>query len=498
MGAVQSQLASSLVQDGIAGIEIPADVTSAARIGRANTEGVLAHKELDAEKRPICVDLDGTLIKTDTLVEGLVSVVSSRSGLMHLGTLLTSSKARLKQRVAEIAGCAPDLLPYDTELIAYLKKKRQEGHYLVLATAADARIANSVASHLGIFDEVICSDVGNDRSDLPIWRAAAGVVTVNASRGVTEAARRLGLPTTTFDTRPALIYAAVRAMRPHQWSKNLLVFVPMIMAHAVGEASAWIGALGLFLCLSAIASCLYIINDLLDLTSDRRHPRKRMRPLASGALSIPIAVGLAVILVLFGLGLGWLSGTIVILLTYAVSSLSYSLVLKCFPLVDVFVLAGLYTLRVLGGGVASGHPATLWLLAFAGFTFLSLAMVKRAGELLSIERSHDRRSNARRGYQPGDAALIQMFGCASAFSSGVVLALFVGSNSAFQQYKAPEVLWLIVPIIIFWHCRLWLATVRGNMHDDPIVYTFRDWVSWIVGATILLIMCAASAGITLS
>ena len=429
----------------------------------------------------------------------------------------------LKQRVAEIAGCAPDLLPYDTELISYLMNKRQEGHRLVLATAADARIAHSVANHLGIFDEVICSDgirnlkgkekaaalierfgpkgfdyVGNDRSDLPIWRAAASVVTVNASRGVMEAVRRLGLPTTTFQTRPTLISAVVRAMRPHQWSKNVLVFVPMIMAQAVSEAGAWIGALGLFLSLSATASALYIVNDLLDLGSDRRHPRKRMRPLASGALPIPISVWLAVLLVSFGIGLGWLSGTIVILLTYAVASLSYSLALKRFPLIDVFVLAGLYTLRVLGGGVASGHRATLWLLAFSGFTFLSLALVKRAGELLSIERSHDRHSNARRGYQPGDVAIIQMFGCASAFSSGVVLALFVGSNSAFQQYRAPEVLWLIVPILIFWHCRLWLATVRGNMHDDPIVYTFRDWVSWVVGATILLIMLAASLGITLN
>ena len=507
MGILPSQIAPDLVPDSAAETTIPNYVA----------------RKLAAEKRPICVDLDGTLIKTDALVEGIVTIFSSRSGITHLGSLATSNRATLKRRVAEIAGCTPELLPYNTELIAYLKKKRQEGHPLVLATAADARVAYAVADHLALFDEVICSDgirnlkgdekaaalierfgrkgfdyVGNDLSDLPIWSAAAGVVTVNASRRVMREARQLGLPTTTFETRPPLISAAVRAMRPHQWSKNVLVFVPMIMAHAVNEASAWIGALGLFLSLCATASALYIVNDLLDLSSDRRHPRKRMRPLASGALPIPIAVWLAVVLVSFGIGLGWLSGTIVILVTYAVASLSYSLVLKRFPLIDVFVLAGLYTLRVLGGGVASGHRATLWLLAFAGFTFLSLALVKRAGELLSIERSHDKHSNARRGYQAGDSAIIEMFGCASAFSSGVVLALFVGSSSAFQQYRAPEVLWLIVPIIILWHCRLWLATVRGNMHDDPIVYAFRDWVSWVVGATILLIMFAAAVGITLN
>jgi 4-hydroxybenzoate polyprenyltransferase len=505
MSILESRLAPNLSPNNVSELTIPDGAT----------------RKLAAEKRPICVDLDGTLIKTDALVEGLVTIVSSRSGIAHLSSLVTSNRATLKRRVAEIAGCTPDLLPYNMEIISYLKKKHQEGHRLVLATAADARVAHAVADHLRLFDEVICSDgirnlkgdekaaalierfgqkgfdyVGNDLSDLPIWSAAASVVTVNASRRVMHEVRQLGLPTTTFETQPTLISAAVRAMRPHQWSKNVLVFVPMIMAHAVSEASAWIGALGLFLSLSATASALYIVNDLLDLSSDRRHPRKRMRPLASGALPIPIAVWLAVVLVSLGIGLGWLSGTIVILLTYAVASLSYSLVLKRFPLIDVFVLAGLYTLRVLGGGVASGHRATLWLLAFAGFTFLSLALVKRAGELLSIERSHDRRSNARRGYQPGDVEIIQMFGCASAFSSGVVLALFVGSSSAFQQYRAPEVLWLIVPIIILWHCRLWLATVRGNMHDDPIVYTFRDWVSWIVGATVLLIMFAASAGIT--
>jgi 4-hydroxybenzoate polyprenyltransferase len=288
----------------------------------------------------------------------------------------------------------------------------------------------------------------------------------------------------------------MRSMRPHQWSKNLLVFVPMIMAHAVTEVSAWMGALALFLSFSATASALYIVNDIFDLASDRGHPQKQLRPLASGALPIPIAGVLAIFLFAFGAGFGWLSGTILIVLTYATVSLAYSMVLKRFPLVDVFVLAGLYTLRILGGGIASDHRASLWLLAFAGFNFLSLALVKRAGELLAISRSNERRHNARRGYQPGDCVIIQMFGCASAFSSGVVLALFVGSSSVFQLYRAPEVLWLIVPIILLWHCRLWLATVRGNMHDDPIVYTSSDWVSWLTGATIFLIMFAASAGIT--
>jgi len=266
------------------------------------------------EKRPICVDLDGTLVNTDTLAEGLIAVLSSGHGLSGLTGLLTLNRAALKQRVAELAGCAAELLPYNPAVLSYLHEKRQEGHRLVLATAADARVAKAVADHLDLFDEVICSDgtrnlkgaakatalverfgdkgfdyVGNDRSDLPVWRAAAKIVTVNAPRDVAREVRQFGSPIMTLDTPAPLIPALLRAMRPHQWSKNLLVFVPMITAHALTEASAWIGAIAFFVSLSATASALYIVNDTFDVFSDRQHPRKRLRPLASGALPITSA-----------------------------------------------------------------------------------------------------------------------------------------------------------------------------------------------------------------
>jgi 4-hydroxybenzoate polyprenyltransferase/phosphoserine phosphatase len=472
-------------------------------------------------KRPICVDLDGTLVNTDTLVEGLVAVLSGRHRASDLKGLLTLNRAVFKRRVAELAGCAAELLPYNLVLVSYLHKKREEGHRLVLATAADTRVAEAVADHLGLFDEVIGSDgthnlkgaakaaalverfghkgfdyVGNDRSDLPVWRAAAEIVTVNAPRGVAREARELGSPTTTFETRAPLIPSLLRAMRPHQWSKNLLVFVPMITAHALTETWAWIGAIALFLALCATASALYIVNDTLDLFSDRRHPRKRSRPLASGALPVASAVGAAIVLLAIGAGFAWAFGVVAVVLAYAALSLAYSLGLKRFPLVDVFVLAALYTGRVLGGGIVTQHRATMWLLAFSGFTFLSLALVKRVEELLAIERSPDKLGNARRGYRPDDRVLLEMFGCAAAFASSIVLALFVSSTAALQEYRAPEVLFLVVPIVLFWQCRIWLATVRGNMHDDPIVYAVSDWVSWLVAAAILGIMFAAAAGIS--
>jgi len=473
------------------------------------------------EKRPICVDLDGTLVHTDTLVEGLVATLSARHGLSELKGLLTLNRAALKRRVAELAGCSPELLPYNLALVSYLHQKRQEGHRIVLATAADTRIAQSVADHLGLFSEVICSDgtrnlkgaakaaalvqrfgykgfdyIGNDRSDIPVWRAAAEALTVNASRGVGRDVSRLGSPKIAFATRTPLLLALLRSMRPHQWSKNILVFVPMITAHALTEATAWINAIALFVSLCATASALYIVNDTLDVSSDRRHARKRSRPIASGALPITSAIVAAAALLAIGIGLAGASGAILVVLAYAAISLSYSLVLKRYPLVDVFTLAAAYTIRILGGGIVTQHRVTVWLLAFSGFTFLSLALVKRVEELLTIARSPEKCSNARRGYRPDDIVLLQMFGCAAAFASSIVLALFVSSDAALQQYRAPEVLVLTVPIILFWQCRLWLATVRGNMRDDPIVYAVSDWVSWIVAAAILGVMFAAAAGIS--
>jgi 4-hydroxybenzoate polyprenyltransferase/phosphoserine phosphatase len=474
------------------------------------------------KKRPICVDLDGTLVQTDTLVEGLVAVLSGRYSLSRLAALLTLNRAALKQRVAEFVGCAAELLPYNPAVRSYLQEKRLEGHHLVLATAADARVAKAVADHLDLFDEVICSDgtrnlkgatkaaalverfghknfdyIGNDRSDLPVWRAAAEIITVNVPRDVVRELRKFDSPTTTLSTPSPLSSALLRAMRPHQWSKNLLVFVPMITAHALTEVSEWISAFLLFLSLSATASALYIVNDTLDVFSDRRHPRKRLRPVASGALPITSALAAAIVLLAAGAGFAWAAEGISVMVAYGALSLVYSLWLKRYPLVDVFMLAVLYTMRILGGGIVTGHSATVWLLAFSGFIFLSLALVKRVGEMLAIEQTHDKRSNARRGYRQDDIVILQMFGCAAAFASSIVLTLFVNSTTALQEYRAPEVLTLIVPIILFWQCRLWLATVRGNMHDDPIVYAVSDWVSWLVAATTLGVMFAAVANISL-
>ena len=469
--------------------------------------------------KPLCVDLDGTLLRTDLLIEGVLALFSDRNGINKLPRLLTTSRAAFKQQVAVHAGLAPEILPFNAELIEFLREQKRNGRKIVLATAADERTARAIADHLGLFDDIIASNgmhnlkgeakakelvhryghkgfdyAGDSRADLAVWRDADGIVIVNASPAVVREARALGHVVAELDKRQAVVASAVRAMRPHQWVKNLLVFVPLLASRSFTDWPGLLGALGMFAAFCAAASGIYLINDLLDLAADRRHPRKRHRPFANGTLSLPLGAGLAVALVGIGLALALSVEAAFFLATYAGLSLAYSLALKKYPLLDVFTLSTLYTLRIVAGGVASGHHVTLWLLAFSGFTFLSLALVKRTGELLQIRQPGSEHTVTRRGYRPEDVPILQMFGIASTFASSVVLALFVNSTAALEQYASPALLWGLVPLILFWQLRLWLSTHRGYMHDDPIVYASKDWVSWPVAASVTAIVLLASQG----
>jgi len=469
----------------------------------------------DSVAVPLCVDLDDALVRTSVSTESFFAVLAKR----RLGSLLMPGRASLTTRLAEIADLDPALLPYNAVLVAYLHEQKAKGRRLVLVSSADSRFAHAVAQHLGIFDEVIASDgtrnlvgkakaealvarfgskgfayAGRHRRDLPVWRAAHSSVLVNPSGSLRGAAAEAAAVEAELRDRSSLLRAAVKAMRPHQWIKNVLVFVPIVTAHAIDDLSAWISGIGLFAAFCATASAIYIVNDLVDLSADRQHPRKRERPMASGRLPLMAGAGLAALLLALGCALSAYLGTLAVVLVYAALSTCYSLVFKEFPLVDVFLLAALYTIRVVGGGVATGHPVTLWLLAFSGFLFLSLALVKRVQELMMVARISGDRAAARRGYHPGDVVILQSFGCASAFASSVVLALFVASAAASAQYGSPELLWGTVPLILFWQCRLWLATARGYMLDDPIVYAVRDWVSWVTAACVLVLLLMAAYG----
>ncbi len=464
---------------------------------------------------PLCVDLDGTLVRSDTLHETFVSASIQLRRPSGLRSLIAKGRAGLKRHLAQYASFDARTLPYNEELLEYLREQKAAGRRLVLVTGADHAIADAVNQHLRLFDDVIASDgtvnltgrakarelvsrfgekgfdyAGNGRPDLVVWRSARAAVLVNTPPGVTAAASQAAPVERHFDDRPSRMRALVKAMRPYQWVKNILVFVPLLTAHAYTDFGAWSAASQAFLAFCAIASAIYLLNDLVDIQSDRLHARKRFRPFASGALSVPLGLAGAGVLLALGGVLAYASHAAFGLACYVALSLSYSARLKERPLVDVFILAALYSVRMFVGGEAVGHPVSLWLLGFSSFLFLSLALVKRVEELRDIAEQGVART-ARRGYVVEDLSLLTIFGVASSFSSALVLALFVQSEATEDLYALPELLWGIVPLMLFWQCRLWLSTSRGQMHDDPILYAASDWVSWAVAACLVALLVSA-------
>jgi 4-hydroxybenzoate polyprenyltransferase/phosphoserine phosphatase len=455
---------------------------------------------------PLVVDLDGSLVRTDTMVECIMALMRQPVRLLRALCQWRHGRARLKQALAAEAMLDAAQLPYNDELVAYLKEQQAAGRVLVLATGADRRIADAVATHLDLFDQVLASDgdrnltgsaklaairqtvgtpfsyVGDSRKDLRVWCDAASGICVNTRPKVSRAAARMTTIERTFMPAMSWRRALVRALRPHQWAKNLLVFVPLAAARAIGDVHGWADALLIFVAFCCTSSGIYLINDLSDLSADRRHPNKRRRPFASGTLPLHLGLIAAPALLLVGLGLSAAVDALSVLISYALLSCAYSLWLKSRSLIDVFTLAALYGLRLLAGGAATGYHVSLWLLAFSSFLFLGLAMVKRVAELM-IMPPGEKRAAAGRGYSPSDLPIVQLMGVASSFIASLVLALYVQNELISAASRRPTLSWIIVPLILFWQCRIWLATSRGEMHDDPIVFAARDWVSWVVAAS---------------
>lgn len=464
---------------------------------------------------PLCVDLDGTLVHTDTLWESLIALLA-RSPL-RLFTLigpLVRGKAAFKHALAERTIPDVERLPYNERLVEYLRAQKAEGRRLILATAANQRIADAVAAHLGMFDDVVASDAGrnlrgahkaaalkdrlgdsfvyagNDAADHAVWQHAEAAIPVSAPKTVV---RRINVPIEREFARPtARIRSLIAAMRVHQWVKNLLVYLPIVTSGAMHDVTAISAATAAFVALSLAASAQYVLNDLLDVESDRAHRTKRRRPFASGDLALPagfvMAAGLLAASTAIGLAAG---GSLVYwITTYFAASAAYSLRLKTLPLVDVFVLASLYTLRVVIGGAVTGYFASVWLLTFSGFFFLSLAFAKR---YIEISRTTGPKASnlVRRGYEPGDEMPVMIMGIASAFAAALVLSLYVETGIASTIYSQPRVLWLMVPLALFWQARIWLSAWRGNVDDDPVRFAMRDAVLWGVVGCAALVYAAA-------
>ena len=445
-----------------------------------NRLGIVIKVDSDARKpetgreMPLCVDLDGTLAKTDLLLESIVNAIKMHwIHLFLIPAWFFSGKAVAKRKLATTGFIDPSTIPYNDNLIEYLMRERESGRKIVLATASDRNIAEPIARHLGFFDDVVASDgitnlkgeakaktlvdlygergfayAGNSRSDLPVWRRAKTALLVNTNRSVSRTVADLLPIERKFHDRKPLLHALMREIRPHQWIKNILVFIPPIAGHMLLDTTVFFRTLITFAAFCAAASGIYLINDLLDLETDRGHPRKRNRPFASGEL--PLQFGLAgPILMATALAIGFTvsSGIMIIISIYIFISLVYSKYLKTKPLVDVFCLAALYTIRIFAGGVASGSGVSIWLLNFSGFLFLSLGFLKRHAEYSSSYQTRSNAVNSRRGYTGNDSILIMMMGVGSSFISALILGFYVNSVQANIAYKYPFLLWGIVFLV---------------------------------------------------
>ncbi|NIR49894.1 UbiA family prenyltransferase [candidate division KSB1 bacterium] len=472
-------------------------------------------------KRPLCVDLDGSLLATDMLWETLLKLLRTKPWyVFYLPFWVLKGKALFKRQIARLVEINPNCLPFREDIVSYVNQEKATGRQIILTTASDALVADKIAQHLNLFSAVLASDgetnlsgtkklhaltdhvgstdfdyIGNGGVDLPIWKATGSAFVVAPSQKLMKQARQVSTNIKTFsDAGKNSFVVFFKALRVHQWVKNILIFVPLLLAHKVTSLQLWLQGLLAFCAFSLCASSIYIINDLMDLESDRQHPKKRNRPFAAGTL--PIQTGLFFVPFLLGLSFLISVSFLPILFTAALGlyvglTSAYSFYLKRVVIVDVLILAGLYTFRILSGGVALNIDITTWLLAFSMFFFLSLAFVKRYSELRLIQNL-EQNHNKGRGYSMVDKEVLRSVGPASGYLSVLVLALYINSEEVVKLYKSPATLWLIGPFLLYWITRVWFLAHRGVMDDDPIVFTVRDPKSYFVGAIILVILIIAS------
>jgi len=472
------------------------------------------------ETKVIAVDLDGTLTLTDSLHEAILVLARSKPFMLFLLPFwLAKGVASLKLKVAENSVLDVTTLPYNAPFIDWLKDQKASGKTLVLCTAANELIARNVCKHFDLFDDFIASDeytnlkstnkrkaledkygkhgydyAGNSSADLEVWAGAGQAIVVNASAKVLIKASKVASVSKTFPSENPSLSTCLRALRLHQWLKNLLLLVPLLAAHQFGNFQSLATLFLAFISFSLCASSVYIVNDLLDLESDRRHPRKKSRPFASARLPISLGVLVAPLLVGSSISLGIIVGKdfLVVLLIYLLLTVAYSLALKRLVLVDCLTLATLYTVRIIAGAAAVSVTLSFWLLAFSVFMFLSLALVKRFAEL-KAQIQEGKSSAHGRGYVVSDAPLLQTLGVSSGYISALVIALYVQSEDVVSLYAQPLAIWLVLPILLFWVSWVWLKAERGEMHDDPIVFAAKDKASLVVAAlTGVVFVCAAT------
>ena len=480
---------------------------------------VIEQKTAVAIEPPLCVDLDHTLIRTDLLYECLVLLAKRNPFLfLLLPFWLLRGRSYLKRQLALRVQPEVHHLPFRRDLMNFLHQQKSEGRRLLLVSAADENLARAVQKHLGLFDDVIASNgvenvkgvnkarvleqrfgrsgfdyVGDSKSDFAVWRSARRALVVTNSARFVRSIETMAQVEKVFPKSLSRFGRFAKAFRIHQWSKNLLVFVPVITSHKIFDRAVLIGGLVAFLSFNLFCSGVYLINDLLDLESDRRHPTKCLRPIASGEVSIFSAILCAAALLAAGVGLGFLCGLnfLAVLAIYGIGNVAYSVWLKRIVMLDVVVLACFYSLRLLGGSAATGIVFSEWLLAFSVFFFFCLAMIKRYSELRESLARTDR-TKAGRGYMPIDFETVGTFGAGSGLISVLVLVLYVMSPDVQMLYHRPALLLLLCPLFLYWITRIWVKARRGEVPEDPVVWALQDRTSYIAGILAALVLYLAT------
>lgn len=481
---------------------------------------MLATQKNPSMQLPLAVDLDGTLLAGDVLHEQFLKLLFQRPLLLlRLLLGLRQGKAVLKRRIVSLMPPLAVALPFRKPFLDWLRDQKLAGRPLHLVTASDQHVADAVAAHLGIFDSATGSDgtinlrgaakgqslrarfpdgfayAGDSRADLDVWAMSDQVVLVNASSAVASRVRAEGWPVLAefVHPRPGL-KDWLAAIRLHQWCKNLLLLVPLLLGHRFGDPQAVLRVLAAILIISVAASGTYILNDIADLEADRLHAKKHTRPFASGRMS-PIT-GLLAAMLLIGGALfcaAWLAWSCLVLtVAYVIISLTYSLRLKSVPFLDTSIIAALFTLRLILGIEMAHVLYSPWLISFAAFFFLSLALAKRHAEVMQAAADGSGASLARRGYLPEDWPLTLAFGVAAAFASLQIMILFVADDARPSLlYAHPYRLYLAPSGIALWLMRIWFLAHRRRLSHDPVIFALRDPVSWLLGAYTFAIILSA-------
>lgn len=470
------------------------------------------------QNRPLFVDLDGTVWLGDLTQESLFAALQQDWRILYLLPIwLCSGWNYTKEQLSLRSTIDVTHLPYNAAVLEWLQQEKSKQRSIYLITASHIHLARQVAAHLGLFDDVIASTgtvhmkpaakealllerygkhgfdyAGNSWSDRFVWRSAHTAILVQAPKHARDYVQSIAPEHMEFPCTYSRWRALWHLCRPHQWLKNVLIFSPLILAHQLFDVVAWQQAGLAFVAFSAAASAIYCVNDLLDTTSDRAHSSKKHRPLAAGfVVPVQAMVCSGALLCFVAVILWWLPHQMyAVMCAYLVTSLFYSIIGKRMAMLDVLILAGLYSLRIFAGSVATGVPISSWFLRFAMFFFGSLAFVKRYSELsrLSKEVVHV----PGRGYQAADTPVVLGLGVACSVLSLLIFTQYLDSGLRTDLYSHPAWLWITGVALAYWLGRLWLLTQRGELLEDPVIFALTDRVSCILGLICLISILLAT------